>query len=235
MKKPEKFIQFIIVLFVICLPAFLFGQTNEKQAVHYHKNYLSINPLNSIFFQQVGFTYERRIGGVGLGITPGYIYPNNKDYSNWFIAGPVSYGSLGYYSGYFVVPHVNIYLNKAKITKPKGQIFISIKLVYKNLKIDSTKLTVWENYGDGYAAYRKMNDQVNIYGGFVEFGFRYVFNHFYMESNFGIGVLSTNHDMLIIGKGTHPSQIETVNPPIQEKKREITPTINFTMNFGIAF
>jgi hypothetical protein len=234
-KKLGKGKRLIFILLILCLPTILFSQVNEKQDVTYYKNYLSVNPLNIIFFQQVGITYERKINGIGIGITPGYIYPNNKEYSNWFLAGPITYGSLGYYSGYFVVPHMNIYLNKPKNVKQNGQIFISIKMVYKNIKIDSTKITVWENYGDGYASYRKMNDNVNIYGGFVDFGFRYIINRFYIESNLGMGFLWTNHDMLIVGKGINPSKIESVNPPLHATKKKFAPTINFTLNIGIAF
>jgi len=86
--------------------------TASKDRLPHH--YISVNPLNILFFQQVGITYEYKPGKLGFGITAGYIYPNKKEYSNWFIAGPVKYGSLGYYSGFFLVPQVNVYLSKPK-------------------------------------------------------------------------------------------------------------------------
>lgn len=67
-----------------------------------------------IFFQQIGLTYEFKPGMMGFGITGGYIYPNKKTYSNYFMAGPTNYGSLGDYNGFFVIPQVNFYLIKPR-------------------------------------------------------------------------------------------------------------------------
>lgn len=224
----------LFLFFVGCFPIIMLSQSKETGIER--KNYLSVNPINMIFFQQIGITYEHKFDKIGIGISPGYIYANNKEYSNWFIAGPVSYGSLGYYSGYYIIPHLNIYILKSKITNNNIQSFLSLKIVYKNLKIDSTQVTVWENYGNGYASYRKMDDNVNIYGGFVDFGFRYLKRRLFIESNFGVGFLWTRHDMVIFGKGApYPNDIEDVNPPSHSTKTEFTPTINFTINIGITF
>jgi hypothetical protein len=189
-----------------------------------------------IFFQQIGITYEYKFGKIGIGISPGYIYANNKEYSNWFIAGPITYGSLGYYSGYYMIPHLNIYISKSKIKNSDIQKYVSLKMVYKNLKIDSTQTTVWEYFGDGNSSYRKMDDNVNIYGGFADFGFRYLKRRLFIESNFGVGLLYTRHDMVIYGKGVpYSSHIDDVNPPMRSTKSEFWPTINFSINIGITF
>ena len=224
----------LFLLLIGCFPLIAFSQSKEPSLKR--NNYLSVNPINMIFFQQIGITYEYKFDKIGIGISPGYIYANNKEYSNWFIAGPINYGSLGYYSGYYIIPHVNIFILNSKITNDEIQAFLSLKMVYKNLKIDSTQTTVWENYGDGYASYRKMDDNVKIYGGFVDFGFRYLIKHFFVESNFGVGWLWTRHDMVIYGKGApYPNDIEDVIPPSHSTKTEFTPTINFTINIGITF
>ncbi len=81
-----------------------------------------------------------------------------------------------------------------------------------------------------------MDDNVKIYGGFIDFGFRYLIKHFFVESNFGLGLLWTRHDMLIYGKGApYPNDVEDVNPPMNSTKTEYTPTINFAINIGITF
>ncbi|MCX6304278.1 MAG: hypothetical protein NT040_04875 [Bacteroidetes bacterium] len=84
-----------IFLFISILSTvLLYGQKDTT----IQKHHLSINPLNIVFFQQIGITYEYRPGIIGFAITPGYIYSNNKEYSNWFIAGPTNYGCLGGYA-----------------------------------------------------------------------------------------------------------------------------------------
>lgn len=222
----------LFFLLVGCFPLIVFSQSKETSLKR--NNYLSVNPINMIFFQQIGITYEHKFDKIGIGISPGYIYANNKEYSNWFIAGPVTYGSLGYYSGYYIIPHLNIYILKSKITNSNIQTFLSLKMVYKNLKIDSTQVTVWENYGSS-ASYRKMDDNVNIYGGFVDFGFRYLIRRFFIESNLGVGVLWTRHDMVVYEKGIYLNQLETVIPPSESTKTEFALTVNFTINIGITF
>lgn len=226
----------LIILFLLlaCVP--VCAKSQETKVAGNGNSYVSVNPVNMMFFQQIGITYEYQFEKFGLGVSPGYIYANNKEYSNWFIAGPVTYGSLGYYTGYYIIPHLTIRILRSKITNKDIQTFLSLKVVYRNLKIDSTQTTVWYNYGDGYAQHRKMDDNVDVYGGFVGFGFRYLINRFFIESNFGAGALRTRHDMVIYGKGApYPSDIEPVNPPLNAVKVELNPTINFSVNIGFVF
>jgi len=224
----------LLILF-ISVPFLMFGQnSNELKEVHFPNHYISVNPLNILLFQQAGITYEYKPGVIGYGITVGYIYPNKKEYSNYFIAGPTNYGSLGDYSGCFIVPQVNVYLTKPKNLKHAGLVYISLKMVYKYMHIDSTIHTAWYNEGDGYYLYRKMIDKVNIYGGFIDFGYRYVLYHFFFDFNFGVGKMWVNHNMIIAGQAVNPSPIQYFNPPRQEELHQNHVTINFTLNFGVV-
>jgi hypothetical protein len=223
-----------LILF-ISVPFLMFGQkSNELKEVHFPRHYISVNPLNIIFFQQAGITYEYKPGWVGCGITTGYIYPNHKEYSNYFIAGPTNIGSLGDYSGFFVVPQVNLYLLKPKDSDHANLVYFSFKMVYKYMHIDSTSQTAWLNEGDFYYLYRKMIDKVNIYGGFFDFGYRYVIKHFFFDVNLGVGVMWVNHNMIVSRQGVNPPPWQNFNPPLQEEVHERHVTINFTLNLGIA-
>jgi hypothetical protein len=229
-----------ITLFVLLIsaPSIMSGQTSDKnKTAHFPRHYISVNPLNIFLFQQVGITYEYKPGILGFGIYTGYIYPNHEDYSNYFIAGPTNYASLGDYSGYFIVPHVNVYLNKPKNVTHGGLVYFSFKMVYKNMHIDSTVHTAWYNEGDSYFINRKMIDKVNIYGGFIDFGYRYVFYHCFFDLNLGLGSMSVNHKMIIAGEndGFSSEPIYSKNPPRQEELHQQHVTVNFTLNFGVAF
>ncbi|MCK9423463.1 MAG: hypothetical protein M0Q38_12785 [Bacteroidales bacterium] len=232
-----RIIIFIFLFLLLSVSQFILGQTSgEQDAPYLPKHYISVNPLNILLFQQAGVTYEYKPGVMGFGVTTGYIYPNNKTYSNYFIAGPTSYGSLGNYSGVFVVPQVNVYLTKPKNSKHGSLIYLSVKMVYKYMHIDSTGHTAWYHEGNGYYIYRKMIDKVNIYGGFVDFGYRYVLYHFFFDINLGLGTTWINHKMTIGGEhiGLSPDPIHYINPPRQEELHQNPVTINFTLNFGVA-
>ena len=227
-----------ILVFLISASLSGFGQKSDKSAaVPVPKHFISVNPLNVLFFQQAGITYEYKPGTIGYGITAGYIYPNYKTYSNYFIAGPTLYGSLGDYSGFFVVPQVNVYLIKPKKENHGSLVYLALKVVYKNMHIDSTKSTAWENKGDGYYIYRKMNDNVNIYGAFVDFGYKLVLNHFFLDLNFGVGATWINHDMTVSGEhlGLSPEPTYYLHPPMHDEVHQNPVTVNFTLNFGAAF
>ena len=227
----------VLIVLLISAPLFMDGQTSDEQpAAHLPKHYISINPLNILLFQQIGITYEFKPGFMGYGITAGYIYPNKQEYSNWFIAGPTSYGSLGYYSGLFIEPQVNIYLTKLKNPKHGGMIYIALKGVYKYMHIDSVGRYAWDTHSDDYYwVYRRQIDNVNIFGGFIDFGFRYVIHHFFFDINIGPGIMSINHKMIIAGEATGPYPIHEINPPRYEELHQTYPTINFTLNIGVAF
>jgi len=223
-----------ILIFLLSFPVLLCGQNEQnKKEEHFPRHYLSINPLNMIAFQQIGLTYEYKPGIVGVALSGGYIYPNNAAYSNWFIAGPIEYGSLGYYSGYFLTPQVNVYLNKPKNNKQANLFYLSLKGVYKNMNIDTTTQAVWENLGDGYLIYRKMNDEVNIYSGFIDFGYKFVTHRFFFEINSGMGFTRVIHHMYTVAKG-FSHNMEYYNPPKTGTFIETQPAFNFTINLGIA-
>ena len=226
------------ILFVLLIAGTLqvSGQADSTaRPAHFPKHFISVNPLNCLLFQQLGLTYEFRPGRMGYGITGGYIYPNHQEYSNFFIAGPTSNGSLGDYSGWFVVPQVNVYLLQPKHPEIANLIYISLKGVYKHMEIDSTQKTAWSNEGDGYYLYRKMNDQVSVYGGFIDFGYKLVVHHFFIDLNLGLGVLSVNHDMVISAQWMSNYGVQYYHPPKTEETHEVHPTINFTINLGGAF
>jgi len=231
-----RIIKFIFLF--LSASQFIYGQTSGGQdAPHLPRHYISVNPLNILLFQQAGVSYEYKPGRMGYGVTAGYIYANHNTYVNYFIAGPTLYGSLGDYSGFFVVPQANVYLTKPKNSKHGSLIYLSVKMVYKYMHIDSTGHTAWRHTGNGYYIYRKMIDKVNIYGGFVDFGYRYVLYHFFLDLNFGIGTTWINHKM-IIGEehlGLHPEPLNYLNPPRHEEVHQNPVTINFTINFGVAF
>jgi len=201
-----------------------------------HHN-ISINPLNIFLFQQIGLTYEYRLAKLGFGITPGYIYPNNQEYSNWFLVGPTKYGSLGWYSGWFVMPQVNLYLTKQVSSDEGGVLYLALKFVYKKMHIDTTAVTVWENEGDGYTIRRKMMDKVNVYGGFIDLGYRYFLNHFFFDLNAGVGPMCVDHNMIIYAEanGSSTNSMQYLKPSIEEKYHQWAFTANFALNLGIAF
>jgi len=228
-----------VIEFMIC-SMFMYGQqTNDSSGIHLPKHYISFNPLNIIFFQQAGLTYEYKTGKFGYGITAGYIYPNKKEYSNWFIAGPVKYGSLGYYSGFFLVPQLNVYWSKPKKASNTSLIYLSSKIVYKYMTVDSTTSYAWDTHSDDYYwVYRKQVDRANIFGGFVGFGLKYVWKYFFFDVSFGPGVMFVNHNLIIAGETYglgHHSDISNIHPPRSETVNELNFTINFSLNLGIPF
>ena len=187
-----------------------------------------------IAFQQLGMTYEYKPGIVGIALSGGYIYPNNASYSNWFIAGPIEYGSLGYYSGYFLTPQVNVYLNKPKNSEQANLFYLSLKAVYKNMHIDTTSQSVWENKGDGYEIFRVMNDKAKISGGFVGLGYKYFKHGFFLDANFGFGFTEVKHQMYIVAEGVY-SYYYYFDPPETEEFIEKQFTVNIAINLGYAF
>jgi len=210
---------------------------DDKAASPVNRHFISINPLNMALFQQVGITYEYKAGVLGFGLTPGYIYPNKQEYSNWFMAGPTKNGSLGDYSGFFVVPQIYIHLTELNDSEEGSAIYITPKFIFKHMHVDSATRTVWDNHGDGYSGYRKMIDNANVYGGFVDFGFRYFLGHFFMDLNLGPGIMWVNHRMVISGEwnGKKNDPVSYCHPARREDQHTRRMTLNFTLNLGFAF
>ena len=191
MKRP------LLTTLLLLTVSLSFGQgKQESNDIPVAQHFISVNPLNNLLFQQAGITYEYKTGIVGYGLTAGFIYPNHKEYSNYFIAGPTNLASLGDYSGYFVAPQINLYLNKPKYSGHANLIYFALKPVYKFMHIDSTQKTVWSHPYD-YYVYRKMNDNVNIFGGFIDFGYKYYVHHFFFGIEFGLGILAVYHKMVV--------------------------------------
>jgi hypothetical protein len=102
------------------------------------------------------------------------------------------------------------------------------------MKLDSSYKTQWKHYGNGNFNYRKMDDEVEVYGGFVGVGIKYVFSRFFVDSNLGIGKLVVTHDMIIYeALQPYAGYYEEYNPPLEESLYESNFTVNFSINIGI--
>ena len=203
-----------------------------------YQHFIAFNPLNIGYFQQIGLTYEYKSGTFGYGVYTGGIYANHQEYSNFFIAGPTENGSLGDYRGFFIEPMVNYYFNKQKYKNHASLFYMSLKVVYKYMYLDSTHVTRWViDGGDGYYDWRKMIDKVNIYGGFLDFGYRYALYHVFVDVNFGLGILGNKHNMLISGEhgaSLDPNPMTYYHPAKTLTVSQVLLTINFTLTFGLA-
>jgi len=224
---------FIILLFISC--HVLAQHNNLEKDNPYQKHYISINPLNMTLFQQLGLSYEYKLSQFGFGISTGYIYPNHKKYSNYFIAGPTNKGSLGDYSGYFIIPQINFYFLQIIEQEKNKFLYLYIKPVYRNITLDSTYATQWINHGEANFTFRNMDDDVNIFGGFFGLGYKFLYTKFFFDLNLGIGNLTINHDMKVYKTSTpYAAYYEEFDPPLEEKIHESNYTINFSFNIGIA-
>ncbi len=227
-----------LLTLILLVPSLLFGQHDQdNKEKKPPRHFISVNPLNILLFQQAGISYEYKPTWLGFGITTGFIYPNYKTYSNYFIAGPTNLGSLGDYSGVFAVPQVNLYFNKPRHPDHGSLGYVAVKFVYKYMHIDTTKITAWTNEGDGYYDYRKMNDKVNVYGGFLDIGYKYFNGHFFLEFSFGPGLMGVNHNMIVYGSsvGSNPYSVHYLDSPKNEHWDELHYTINFSINLGFTF
>ena len=214
------------------LPAF--GQ--DSVPVHFPRFYLSANLLNICYFQQKGLTFEYRPGRFGYALYGGYIYPNRKEYSNYFIAGPTNYGSLGWYHGFFAEPQLNVYFRKPKPVRHSGTIYLALKGVYKYMTSDSGRVLQWYTHTDEQGwIYRRQYDRMNVYGAFVDFGYRYVLYYAFIDLNIGVGFLGINHNLIVTAESTGSSKTHSVNPPRKDKENDASPTINFTINIGLDY
>jgi hypothetical protein len=226
---------------LLFFPFILLGQDNKGTNDYpFPKHFFSVNPLNCLLFQQVGLSYEFKPGRFGYELTGGYIYPNHKAYSNYFIAGITNYASFGDYSGFFVVPQFNFYFNKPKRPNKANLFYVSLKLVYKYLQLDSTNWTQWHHEGDNYYYYRKMIDNTNIYGGNLGFGYKLYFKHVFFDVYLGLGLLNVNHKMIISKEGLSlgipkPGYYKVYNPAKNDSFNNSSVTISFAFNIGGAF
>ncbi len=226
-----------IFILVVFGPRLACGQIPDSAGQkHLPHHYFSVNPVNMIFFQQAGLTYEFKPGWLGFGLSAGYIYPNRQEYSNYFIAGPTNYASLGWYHGLYLEPQVNFYVSKPKNGDWGWSFYFALKGVYKYMTVDSTKKLAWYTRDDDYYwQYRKQEDKVNIYGAFVDFGVKFVTRNFFFDINLGPGELFLNHQMVVSGISTGPNSVRYNHPPVHETLKERNATINFSFLVGICF
>jgi hypothetical protein len=233
--------QFIFLIFISC-SFFLYGQqldTTSKNKRHH--NYISINPLNTLFCQQAGISYEFKAGRIGMEITPGYIYRTNFLFCKWGVEGPKNYGEIGSYNGYFFVPQINFYISKNKNRETGNSCYLSLKGVYKNLHSDSSQSHFWEKKsgGDDYWIYRKQDDKLQIKGAYILFCNKHYYKkHFFTEMYIGPGVLDLKHDLIIVGQHSgqeEGSNVSNINPPQTEQLSYGQFTINFGFSVGLKF
>ena len=229
----------LYTLIIIIYSSFIYGQnsdTTSKQ--HFPQHYISINPLNFLLFQQEGLTYEYKTNRLGYAISTGYFFANKLNYSRFFITGTTERGPYEFYSGFYATPQINLYFSKPMNNKKATLCYISLKGVYKGLKVDSTEYHIWTHgSGDASYFYRKQVDRCRIAGAFLDFGVKCVKNHFVFDFNIGYGILSSFHRMVVAGEGYRIiySNISNVNPPRHEWFKEDHRTLNISFNFGYAF
>jgi len=234
MMKTMKNILIPTTLFILYTGMLVAQDSLQTSPTRFPRHFFSVNPLNILLFQQAGITYEYKPGRLGFGLTAGYIYPNHKEYSNYFIAGPTNAGSLGDYTGYFVVPQVNFYFNNPKKSGYANLVYFSLKPVYKFMQIDSSQLTSW-SHPDDYYVYRKMIDKVNVYGGFVGVGYKCYIHHFFLGLELGFGILAVDHKMAVSAEWISYTTQHYLHPPKEESTHESHLTVNFTLALGGAF
>ena len=104
------------------------------------------------------------------------------------------------------------------------------------MHVDTTNILVWNTEdGDGDYLYRKMNDKVNIWGVFLDFGYRYYFYHCFFDLNCGIGTMWVNHKMMVAGERLGSRDITDQNHPFSDALHQESLTVNFTLTIGGAF
>jgi len=231
------------LLIIIC-SSFVYGQkTDTISKDNFPRHYISINPINSVLLGQAGLTYEYRLKGVGFDISLGYFYPNRINVSRFFIGGKVQYGPYEFYSGYFINPQLKFYLSKKERAKNTTYDYISVKMTYKQLHVDSTDYHVWKMYdtgGDDFAIYRKQFDKANVVGTFFGYGFKKISQHFFTDFNFGAGLIYDRHDMILTGQKyfIEMSSIHSpgnIYPPQKERFDFFNFGFNFSFNIGYVF
>jgi hypothetical protein len=219
----------------------LLGQQPDSTNKQLTQHFISFNPFN-ILVKQIGISYEYKPGRFGFGITPGYIYNIGDDEGllRFFIAGFAELGDYGVYKGYFINPQINYYLKKN--SPYQHQTYLSLKMVYKHMHLDSSKAYLWDdqNGGNDYNIYRKQVDRLNIFGAFLLVGDKYIKKHYVRDFYCGIGFLLLFHHLIIDGEYMDTSgndlsntyQKSTFNPPQKLLFEQLNPAITFGINFG---
>jgi hypothetical protein len=233
MKKQILFI--LLIYFPICL----LGQPTDSSLNHkFNHNFFSINPVNALFCQQAGISYEYMTYKFGIEISSGYFYPTHLFYSKWGIEGfGKNDGSIYPFQGYYLIPQINLYLPK---NKTNVICYFSIKGVYRKLHCDSTEFYFWhkDDNDNDYWIYRKQDDHLSINGVFLLVCIKQIKKHFFLESYFGPGIIHVKHDMYVAGEncGEDPYIDQSnIKPPIHDIVNYSSMAISIGINFGFRF
>ncbi len=197
----------IFIAVVINCSYCLYGQQPDSiPKRHFPQHYFSINPINSFALDQLGLNYEYKHGILGFGLTAGYKYAGNRNYSRFFISGTTQYGSFEFYKGFFLIPQVNLYFPKSKNSKRSTLCYMDLRCAYKYLHMDSTN---WINFGGtgDQPFYRKQIDNASIISPYLMFGVKAVYGHFFIDFNVGPGWVFVEQSMIVAGEAEyHPYQ-----------------------------
>jgi hypothetical protein len=232
--------KYIFILMLLC-SLNLFGQQSDSTSKNkFQHHYISINPVNALFCQQAGISYEFETNDFGVEISTGYFYRTHFFYSKWGIEGiGKNDGSIYPFNGFYIIPQLNLYL--IKNNKTDNIYYISIKGVYRNLNCDSTEFHFWhkDNYDDDYWVYRKQKDNLTINGGFVLFCMKHCVKHFFIESYLGPGFLNIKHDMIVAGQNpgseAYHNDVSNIKPPRHDIINYGNVTFSFGLNLGFRF
>ena len=77
-------------------------------------------------------------------------------------------------------------------------------------------------------------DKVNIYGGFVDFGYKCYIHHFFFNIEVGLGILAVDHNMTISSEKISYHQEHYYHPPKEQSTKERHLTVNFSLTLGGA-
>jgi hypothetical protein len=211
-------------------------QTDSTARDHFPHNFISLNPINISFIQQLGLTYEYRYKRIGFGLSGGYIYPSKFNIGRLFMARTVNFGPFEFYKGFFCNPQINIYLKNPERLKRNAIVYIAVKGIYKYMHVDSTKYYEWDySRGDYYDIDMKLVDRCHIGGVFVDFGVKYENNGFFIDFNIGPGVLIQQHNAYFAGREDGGGHSNYPLPLAKDSWTKVYPSINFSLNLGGAF
>jgi hypothetical protein len=214
-----------------------FGQNNDSIPLQrVPKHFISINPINLILCQQAGIAYEFKLGRFGFGLSTGYMYANNWNYSYYCIEGPVDYGALGYYSGIYFIPQLSFYFLTKRSINDVFMLYASLRGVYRYMTVDSLNYIPWLNdFQREKGDYQKMEDKVDIRAVFVNIGFKVVHHHFFFDMTCGYGILDVYHDMIVYGVSSHQGPGVLLDVPYHDSYYNWHMAVNFNFTLGIAF
>jgi hypothetical protein len=229
-------------LIIMCLS--ILAATTNAQEIDYlpHKimpvHCFSISPVRVVFLDQAGLTYEYHDEYLGIGLSTGYKYASGRNYTRFFIATSNNNGPYEFYTGFYLMPQINLYFNKPKLKKTNLLVYINFKGNYKYLHVDSLEFHVWDNRrSENNFYYRRQIDKVKIFGITGGPGLKLNINHFFIDFNFGVGYIYHHHNMLVAGEALQAGEIlrDPSAYPFPDTLTYSFPTLNFCLSFGLCF